>query len=286
MSNDFVLQSIEKALADLPALPNVVMRVLEETEKPSASAVNVEKLIASDQALASKVLRVVNSAYYGLSGQVSTLSQAIVILGMKQVRNLVLSVAAMGALKPKTSRQSEVLKLFWLHSLTAAAAGNFVAERKGLPSKDVETLFVAGLLHDIGRLFLFCTFTQTYDQVIAFSTEKGVVVERAEEQLLGMNHGGIGAKMAKQWHLPEVLCSLIETHEGPLEASAGAMSFILHYADQKTKYLYFPNSKQAPTCMDPNAAAWIGFSEEQEAEMQAEIDKRIEGASALFGVAA
>src|SRR4051794_5341481 len=92
---DFLRQSIERAMTDLPALPNVVSRVLEEAEKPDASAAAIEKMIAADQALTSKVLRVVNSAYYGLSGQVTSLGQAIVILGLPQIRNLVLSVSAM-----------------------------------------------------------------------------------------------------------------------------------------------------------------------------------------------
>src|ERR1700712_3732037 len=113
---NFVRRQIARALQDLPALPSVVGKVLSETENPNATAASIEKMISSDQVLASKVLRVVNSAYYGLSGQVTSLGQAIVILGMQQIRNLVLSVCALSQVKPTTPRQHEVLKQFWLHS--------------------------------------------------------------------------------------------------------------------------------------------------------------------------
>jgi len=284
--NAFVRNSIEKAMADLPSLPNVVARVLEETENPSASAANIEKLIATDQALASKVLRVVNSAYYGLSGQVTSVGQAVVILGMQQVRNLVLSVGAISAMKPKTPRQQEVLKVFWLHSFAAAACGGLVGNRKNFSTKETEALFVAGLLHDIGRLFLFCNFTQTYDQVIQFSSQRGIVVERAEIQLLGMDHGGLGAEMARRWHLPEVLVDLIGRHEGPFDGTEDPINYALHYADQMTKHLYFPTGTPAPTVMDQHARDWLAFTEEDETWLREETDRKIEEATALFGLIA
>src|SRR5215207_6784467 len=98
--NTFVRTSIEKSVQDLPALPTVVMRILKETESTDTCAQTIERMLGSEQALASKVLRVVNSAYYGLSGQVTSLSQAVMILGMPQVRNLVLSVSAVSVMKP------------------------------------------------------------------------------------------------------------------------------------------------------------------------------------------
>src|SRR5436190_6608594 len=121
-ANPFVKKSIEKSVQDLPALPSVVTRILRETESPDACAQNIERMISAEQALASKVLRVVNSAYYGLSGQVTSLSQAIVILGLQQVRNLVLSVSAISSIKPRTPRQQETMKMFWQHSFGTAAA--------------------------------------------------------------------------------------------------------------------------------------------------------------------
>src|SRR4051794_10645537 len=193
LDNKFVRLSIEKSLRDLPALPGIVSQVLKETENPECSAQSIEKLLSSDQALASKVLRVVNSAYYGLSGQITSLSQAIMILGMPQVRNLVLSVSAISTMKPKTPRQQETLKLFWLHAFGTAAATQLIAQQKRMRVNDTEGLFLGGLLHDVGKLFLYSMFTQTYDQVLKYAQEKEIPVTEAEVKLLGLSHSEIGA---------------------------------------------------------------------------------------------
>lgn len=284
--NSFVKKSIEKALTDLPALPAVVARVLQETERPDGSAATVERLIAADQALASKVLRVVNSAYYGLAGQVTSLSQAIVILGMQQVRNLVLGVSAIGSMKPKTARQQEVLRQFWLHSFGAAAAAGILSKKKGISPKDQETLFVAGLLHDIGRLFLFCNFTQTYDQVLKYAYEKQISIEDAEVKLLGVSHAEIGADMARFWQLPAVITDLIAGHEGPFAEDQDPMLFTLHYADMITKDLYFHESAPCQPAADPVATAWVGLNDIEAAGLLAETRQKVDDAAQLFGMIA
>lgn len=284
--NSFVKKSIEKALQDLPALPNVVARVLRETESPDANAATVERMISADQALASKVLRVVNSAYYGLSGQVTSLSQAIVILGMHQVRNLVLSVSAISMMRPKTPRQHEVLRRFWLHSFGTAAAASLICQKKRIPPKDAEMVFVGGLLHDIGRLFLFSNFTQTYDQVIKFAEEKGLSIEEAEVRLLGMGHGEIGEEMAKFWKLPPALVQLIARHEGPFGPGDDPMILALHCSDMMTKNLYFDQEFAVPTTLDPVAEQWLGFTEDDYAKALRETEAKVEEASNLFGMMA
>lgn len=284
--NSFVKKSIEKALTDLPALPAVVARVLQETERPDGSAATVERLISADQALTSKVLRVVNSAYYGLAGQVTSLSQAIVILGMQQVRNLVLSVSAIGSMKPKTSRQHEVLRQFWLHSFGAAAAANLISKKKGIAPKDQETLFVAGLLHDIGRLFLFCNFTQTYDQVLKYATEKQITIEEAEAKLLGIGHAEIGADMARFWQLPTAITDLIGGHEGPFDESTNSMFLALHYADVITKDLYFDETSAITQEPDPRSVAWLGLNDIEHASLLSEIRQKVDDAAQLFGMIA
>src|SRR5579862_3113865 len=251
LDNKFVRMSIEKSLRDLPALPDIVARVLKETENQDVSAQNVEKLLSSDQALASKVLRVVNSAYYGLSGQITNLSQAIMILGMPQVRNLVLSVSAISAMKPKTPRQHETLKLFWLHAFGTAAVTQIIAQQKRMKVNDVEALFLGGLLHDIGRLFLFSMFTQTYDQVIKYALDKEITVPEAEVKLLGLNHSQIGAAMAEAWKLPRPLVDLIARHEGPFDLGCDPTIFAVHAGDNLTQHLYFNSENMVMVPMDP-----------------------------------
>lgn len=284
LNNKFVKLSIEKSLRDLPALPGVVSRILEETNDPNSSAQTIEKLLSSDQALASKVLRVVNSAYYGLSGQVTSLSQAIMILGMLQIRNLVLSVSAISSIKPKTPRQQEMLKQFWLHSFGTAAATQILAKEKRMKVDDAEALFLGGLLHDIGLLFLYSMFTQTYDQVVRYAEEKQLSRTEAEEKLLGLTHPQIGAAMAAQWNLPETLATLINLHEGPFIEGAEPTVFAVHIGDHLTKRLYDKDGKLPVSELDPIALAWLDYTDEQLQELQEKTDKKIEEASALFGL--
>lgn len=286
LDSKFVRLSIEKSLRDLPALPGVVARVLQETANPETSAHAVEKLLRSDQALASKVLRVVNSAYYGLSGQVTSLSQAIMILGMPQVRNLVLSVSAINTMKPKTPRQHETLKLFWLHAFGTAAATQIIAQRKRMRVNDAEALFLGGLLHDIGKLFLYSMFTQTYDQVLKYAHDKQISACEAELKMLGMTHSHIGSTMARSWNLPESMATLIEEHEGPFEGNEDPTVYAVHIGDSVTKHLYYSSDNIVVRPIDPVAHEWLAFTTEELDALGSETTKKIEEASSLFGLLA
>jgi putative nucleotidyltransferase with HDIG domain len=278
--------SIEKSLKDLPALPTVVGQVLKETESPTASADTIERLISSDQALASKVLRVVNSAYYGLSGQVTNLSQAIVILGLQQVRNLVLGVAAVSSMKPRSPRQEEVLQQFWLHSFSAAATTQILSRRLKFSQKDAELMFIGGLLHDIGRLFLFSNFTQTFDQVLRFAVENELSLEASEQKFLGMTHADVGQLMVEKWKLPEQLAQVVGQHEGPFSEDASPVTLGVHVADVFNKTMYYTSDATPDISISPVAQQWLNMSEQEKEELDALIAERREAASALYGLMA
>ena len=286
IDNRYLRKTIEKAVRDLPALPAVVNRVLIELEKPSTGAAVLERLISTDQALTMKVLRVVNSAYYGLPGQVSSLGQAIVILGQQQIRNLLLSVGAISNLQPRTARQRETLREFWKHSFSTATVTQTLVKMKGLSAKDQEVAFVGGLLHDIGRLFLFVNFTEVYDDLLAYASERDIVVEEAEAMFLGMTHGEVGEEMARTWRLPEVLCNLIAHHEGPFQAGADPLEMTVHYADNLTKYLYYPPETHHLVKVDPLVQDWLALSEEDVESIKRSVEERMNEALDLFGIAA
>jgi HD-like signal output (HDOD) protein len=263
-----------------------VSKIIQETNDPNSSTQSVERLLSSDQALASKVLRVVNSAYYGLSGQVTSLSQATMILGMLQVRNLVLSVSAMSTIKPKTSRQQEIFQQFWLHSFGAAAATQIIAKEKRMRINDAEGLFLGGLLHDIGLLFLYHMFAQTYDQVVRYAEEKQIPTVEAEQRLLGLTHSEIGATMAARWNLPNTLVTLINDHEGPFDEERDPTVYAVHVSDHLTRDLYDPEGRLPKPPLAERVADWMQFDEEQLNELKAATDKKIEEAKSLFGVLA
>lgn len=278
----FIQRSIQRSLRELPALPDAVLRVVDETNKPEPSAAKIERYISSDQALASKVLRVVNSAYYGLSGQVHNLGQAVMILGIQQVRNLALSVGAISLFEVRGPRLQETLKRFWLHSFSTAMATQAIGNSKKLDRASLELLFVGGLLHDVGRLFLFANFTAAYDQLIRRALASSIPVEMAEFALLGIGHGEIGQSMTEFWKLPEPLCELIGSHEGPFDGTEAPTVYCVHIADAISKHLYYNRDVRLPLAIDPAAEAWLDFDPEQFDALRKDISLKTDEAAHLF----
>src|SRR5579871_2886367 len=152
-------QTLEKKLADLPPLPAVVTRIMQTINDPGTSAEELSRLVSLDQGLSSKMLRIVNSAYYGFPKRISTITHAVVILGFNTVRNLVLGVSAFGMLPQKGVSSGLDRMKFWEHSVATAVAANVLSKQRQPQTRSaMEEAFVAGLLHDVGKLFLDCYF--------------------------------------------------------------------------------------------------------------------------------
>jgi HD-like signal output (HDOD) protein len=275
----FIQRSIQRSLRELPALPDAVLRVSDETNSAEPSILKIERYLSSDQALTAKVLRVVNSAYYGLSGQVSSIGQAVMILGMQQVRNLVLSVGAISLFEVPGPQRQETLKRFWLHSFSTALATQIVGDKKRFDRVTLESAFIAGLLHDVGRLFLFANFTRAYDQMIARAVHIGAPVEMVEWSLLGIGHADIGLQMAQYWKLPEQICEVIGRHEGPFDGTAKPIELCVHVADCLSKHLYYPGNSKLSFSLHPVAEDWLGCSPEEFEEIKNSLSSQMNDAA-------
>ncbi len=262
-----VRRYIMQAVQDLPPLPAMITKILEETQKEDVSASTLERLLASDQALAVKTLRVVNSAYYGLEGQVSSLSQAVVILGIQQLRNLVLSVSAIGMMKAKNPRQQQLQKDFWLHSIATASTAQIIAQKKRFNATTNDLIFVGGLLHDLGRLFLYTNFTDQYVNVERESEKSGRPLTEQEEISLGVRHTDVGSALGSLWKFPNDLVQYMADHEGPFSSASDVGVMAVHVGDKLSKQVLEPGC--ANSQMDAVVAEWLGFSDE---EIQALLD--------------
>jgi putative nucleotidyltransferase with HDIG domain len=282
--NEIVSFCINKALEDLPAMPGIIIRVLEETEKSEPSAATLEAIISSDQAIAAKVLRVVNSAYYGVQGRVSSVGQAVVILGTKQVKNLVLSAAAITSMPASNASHSEALRSFWTHSYATAAAAQLIARIKDLPSVDAETVFIGGLLHDVGRLFMLTHFPNLYDEALARALSAGGGLEEFERLIFGAGHCEVGAAVAEKWSLPEQLVQVVRDHEGPLDDDTPIPVIVVHAADVMAKSMFGNRSAILAFDIDPVAQDWLGFGPEEYRSVRDEAAERVEKASGLYGM--
>ena len=191
---------------DLPTLPIIAQKILLLAEDDQAGADKLAKIISSDQSLSVKVLSLANSAYYGHRAQVSTVKQAIVIIGADMLKQIALSVLVFKAL----DRGGKGRTVFWRHSLLAAHASVLIARRCGGMPEDV--CFMAGLLHDVGKLILASNLEDAYAEVVALEKQEGCTLQEAERRILDTDHADVGAWMAERWQLPAQLIDAIRSH--------------------------------------------------------------------------
>lgn len=203
------IEQVLDKVKELPTLPDVVFRVNEVVNDPSTSATDLEKVISQDQAIAAKVLRLVNSAFYGLPGRVDTLSRAIPLLGFSTVRNLVMSLSIFTA-TPITDFD---MKQFWRHSFATSTAAKAIAQADSLP--DGESASLAGLIHDIGKVLLFQHFVKQVQAVLKMVDDRGVSFIQAERSLYATDHAEIGGAIAEKWGFPPNLTAAIAHHHNP-----------------------------------------------------------------------
>lgn len=281
-----VRRSIERVVRNLPTLPAAVARVVEEADRPDPSAARMEQYIQRDPALTAQVLRVVNSAYYGLSGQVSNVGQAIVILGMQQVRNLALSVGAIGTLAGRSAADVETAKRFWRHAAAVSAGIQTLSYRVPMSAAEYDAVRVAALIHDLGRLCVMTSFGEMYESVVGCAEQERIPVEVAELRVMGMTHAEVGRQIAEHWKLPSILVDLIGRHEGPFLATDSGAIYALNAADSLSKSCYFPERNLEPVEISPVVLGRLGLDEAGVESLAQEMQDRAREAEMGFGLAA
>ncbi|HSV74360.1 MAG TPA: HDOD domain-containing protein [Chthonomonadales bacterium] len=283
-------QTLERKLADLPPLPAVVTRVLQTVNSPETSADDLNRLISLDQSLSSKLLRIVNSSYYGFPKRISTVTHAVVILGFNTVRNLVLGVSTFEMLSQRRPAAAGLNRtLYWEHSVAVAVGASLLAAKKRPRTRTfVEEAFISGLLHDIGGLFLDCYFPTQYAVTLAFAGREGVPMVEAERLVLGIDHAYVGKRMADHWSFPQVLVEAFGGHHRPNPASEHhAMAAIVNVADWLAWQvdLAAVREARAPELL-PETERWLEFTEDDIAWSRHELVMQFEAARDLVQVAA
>ena len=219
-------------LRNVPTLPDVFDKIIPLMESPNAGAQDIADIISSDQALSAKILRVVNSAFYGFPGRISNITHALIILGFDVVKGLVLSTAVFDMMK------TGGLHGLWKHSLGCAAAAGVIARKTTASNPD--EVSTSALLHDIGKVIIRIELpdeSTLIDQVVA---EKQIPTYDAEEAILGFNHATVGDWLCQEWHLPAKLAEPITHHHNPnLSKSTLVPTATVHFADSLTRGIGF-----------------------------------------------
>jgi len=214
---------------NLPTLPQVVVEVNRLMQDPDVSLQQVGELIEKDLALAPRILKLVNSSFFGLSTRISSISRAVVLLGFNTVRSALFSVAVIDAMASGRDDGLFNIQSFWKHSLTVAVISRYISQQTGLADK--ENAFTAGLLHDIGKIVLWQHFNPWFKAIHEKAVREGLPLFRIEDQEGDFSHAAIGAHLAQKWQLPEVLCRAIRFHHRPTRDANAAPEGIIHVAD-------------------------------------------------------
>lgn len=204
-----------EAVEALPPLPAVALRVMEVAQNPKSSASDLALVVSSDPGLSGRLLRVVNSAAYRRSREITSVQEALVTIGFVQARNMAISGAIAGAYAPDALNALFRIETFWRHSIAVAfKAAELAGQTRRL---DVPSAFTAGILHNMGRLAMFYADPAGLDQAVAEAMKREVTLEDVEQELLGFDHAEIGGRLARKWNLPEPIQEAIARHHDPVE---------------------------------------------------------------------
>jgi HD-like signal output (HDOD) protein len=207
---------LEKKLRDfiktMPSLPTSVTKVLEICNNMHTSPADLNHVISLDPVLVGRVLKLINSAYYGLGQPVTSLARAIIMLGINTVKNLALSTAVMEHLSKKNKSPGLDMEGFWRHSLCVGVSAKLLAKKRGVDSKLIEEFFTAGLLHDLGKIPLNAILSKEYMLTISIADKKRIPLFRAEENTLGLNHCTAGGMISSAWKLEGAIGDAITNH--------------------------------------------------------------------------
>jgi HD-like signal output (HDOD) protein len=202
----------------LPSPPEVAQRMLVAVNREEARVQDLAKLIARDQSLTAGLLRLANSAFFALRSKVTSIQQAVTLLGFTRVRDLVLGLSIWNSLDGKDPAGRRHRKRMWTHTATVAAAAKLLAERTG---GDGGAAFAAGLLHDVGKLIIGLRLGASYWSLLEEAAANGQTAAEIEEATFGCHHGLVGGWLLQIWQLPPTLVEPVALHHDPLDAAFG-----------------------------------------------------------------
>lgn len=278
MKRKISLKQFIESNADLPTLSPAVLRVMNLASRPESTGAEMSEAISVEPSLAAKVLKCANSAYYGLPGEVTTLQAAVILLGLRTVRNLAMAAAAQSWFGGSGSAEGGHEDL-WQHSLGVAGAASAICSRI-LPDKESEA-FCTGLLHDVGKIALRSKFKKEYRDLPNRALQSGLTQVELESQEYGFDHAQLGFHLAQSWNLPSALADAIRDHHQPDTLENGApLTDIIHVAN----YLVWKTCEELASTngpVSPCAIQRLGFASEEDfgwvTESIEERQKRLSG---------
>lgn len=271
-------QIVAKALAkigDIATLPEVTVRIIKVVEDPKSTARDLHAIIKNDPPLTAKLLKVVNSAFYGLPGQISNIDRAIVLLGLRAVKNIAIATSVMRLLKGIRPIPGFDPKQLWRHCLAVGVATRMIFDK--VDKNLLEEAFLAGLIHDIGIIVAFQAYSDSFADLIVKVQEEGVSWCQAETDILGVDHQALGMGLASKWKFPMGLRAAIGYHHCPDRVSedhrvfayAVRLADMIACVDRKGMSLTIRDDEAVVT---PQLMEIIGLTDQDVEHLRADLD--------------
>jgi HD-like signal output (HDOD) protein len=266
---------ILRGLVELPPMPNIILKAREIMEDPGSSLKDLAGVIEHDQAIVARVLALANSAYYGLSGLVSSIQHASILLGQKTLGELITIAASSKLLsKPLKGYMLHPGDL-WKHSLAVALASKIIAEK--ISAECLEDAFIAGLLHDAGKIILdpyVVERKKAFKKALENGQPKFI---QAEKEILGFDHADVMSRAVRFWRYPENQSTAIRYHHCPSRSDDSELAFIIHLADFTAKEAGFKSENGgSPPELEPQTLRYFGFQKEDLSHIVAHITASVE----------
>lgn len=223
-SNKLDPQQVVAEFKDIPPMPNVMVKALSVIKNPATGIAELAKIMQVDQAISTKTLSLVNSAFYGFRQQITSIQKALVVLGMMKAKNIIMSLALKQMMTAQGSRE------LWEHSIKCAVAAELLAKEFKVINPD--DAFVIGFLHDIGKILLNTKNPLKYSKVRYLAQQDNVSLVDVEDAQFGTNHCVLGALVSKKWQLPVILTNCIRYHHDPVQSSLPTVCGIVYCADR------------------------------------------------------
>ncbi len=220
------VKRITDSLISLPTLPTVIAKMLELVDNPKTSASSLSNLIMRDQVLTAKILKMANSSFYAFPRQIATVKLALVVLGFENVKEMALSLSVLNSFKGENNKHFDT-SMFWQHSVSVGACTRMLARETCY--RLAGEAFVAGLLHDIGKVVLNQYLPKEFAEIQTLIYEGGKPCAEAEQEILGVTHAEVGAWLAERWNLPVILVEAIRYHQHPEQCPRNAELPLLVY---------------------------------------------------------
>ncbi len=222
LGNDRIKKLISK-MGEFPSLPPIYLKVVNALNSRDASADAIAQAIAGDLAISAKVLQTVNSSFYGFDEKISNISQAVNILGIDCVKNLVLAIQVFNKMG-RTAEQKAITDQLWHHSMSVAVAARRIVAYETKDDKAAEEAYSAGLMHDIGKLVLLNAVPKQFAAARELSNEISIPLKEAEDQVIGCNHAETGAYLLARWGMPANLTEAVALHHEPVNSFGKSFS--------------------------------------------------------------